>query len=42
MHSMDWTMSQIIFFVDEVELDEEKPAKPENSETPKNPEKPRA
>jgi hypothetical protein len=32
----------MIFFVDEVELDEEKPAKPENSETPKKPEKPRA
>jgi hypothetical protein len=27
----------MIFFVDEVKLDEEKPAKPENSETPKNP-----
>jgi hypothetical protein len=32
----------MIFFVDEVELDEEKPAKPETSETPKIPEKPRA
>jgi hypothetical protein len=39
---MDWTIPQMIFFVDEVELDEEKPAKPENSETPKNLEKPRA
>jgi hypothetical protein len=39
---MDWTIPQMIFFVDEVELDEEKPAKPETSETPKSPEKPRA
>jgi hypothetical protein len=35
MHSRDWTLSQIIFFVDDVELEEDKPGKPENTEKPK-------
>jgi hypothetical protein len=31
---MDWTLSQVFFFVEDVEP-EEKPEKPENTEKPK-------